>query len=193
MKHMVDKVTALQDELNAYKNKTMVLSQEADAEIQGLQQQLSKYKKTSPANKADTPLNTLKKHYRRASYVQRLNNDVDSLHQSRYHHCNDACLMTVTATMVCSWQFFFWQFLCCGNSFLGLPDNSPPDYALPDNSLPDNSLPDNSLPDHFSSRQGLIAEHQAKGENMLQDIRTLSTTNEELYASLAAKELECTT
>jgi len=106
MKHMVDKVTALQDELNAYKNKTMVLSQEADAEIQGLQQQLSKYKKTSPANKADTPLNTLKKHYRRASYVQRLNNDVDSLHQSRYHHCNDACLMTVTATMVCS----------CGNS-----------------------------------------------------------------------------
>ena len=175
---MVDKVTALQDELNAYKNKTMVLSQEADAEIQGLQQQLSKYKKTSPANKADTPLNTLKKHYRRASYVQRLNNDVDSLHQSRYHHCNDACLMTVTATMVCS----------CGNSFLGLPDNSPPDYALPDN-----SLPDNSLPDHFSSRQGLIAEHQAKGENMLQDIRTLSTTNEELYASLAAKELECTT
>ena len=51
MKHMVDKVTALQDELNAYKNKTMVLSQEADAEIQGLQQQLSEYKKTSPANK----------------------------------------------------------------------------------------------------------------------------------------------
>jgi hypothetical protein len=96
--------------------------------------------------------------------------------------------------MVCSCGNSF-----LGNSFLGLPDNSPPDYALPDNiflpdnSLPDNSLPDNSLPDHFSSRQGLIAEHQAKGENMLQDIRTLSTTNEELYASLAAKELECTT
>jgi hypothetical protein len=103
MKHMVDKVTALQDELNAYKNKTMVLSQEADAEIQGLQQQLSEYKKTSPADKADTPLNTLKKHYRRASYVERLNNDVDSLHQSRYHHCNDSLFdETVTATMVCS-------------------------------------------------------------------------------------------
>ena len=107
MKHMVDKVTALQEELNAYKNKTMVLSQEADEEIQGLQQQLSEYKKTSSANKADTPLNTLKKHYRRASYVERLNNDMDSLHQSRYHHCAFFCLTTATAPMACSWQTLF--------------------------------------------------------------------------------------
>ena len=131
MKHMVDKVTALQDELNAYKNKTMVLSQEADAEIQGLQQQLSEYKKTPPSNKADNPLNTLKKHYRRASYVQRLNNDVDSLHQSRYHHCNDSLFdETVTATMVCS----------CGNSFLGNSFLGNLYPGLPDNSLPDNSF-----------------------------------------------------
>ena len=87
MSTMADTIDTLKKERDLFKERVLSISTDADTEIQQLRKRLARYEKVASEGSEGSALPgsdpRKQPRHRRASYVQRLNSDVEELHQSK--------------------------------------------------------------------------------------------------------------